>query len=154
MASMMKNDLQNHLPAGAPDTDEKAPAGKSWTLLYDRIRTLALRKSFSMLEEGEGQPEEFDRGARALRTLMSAAEVSLRMKREEAKETERHDQGASIPLVTDERIAAEWRRINAVVDRLERDDAGRGGSAFPGEGGNPSKPVSGAGGEVLGDQRP
>ncbi len=154
MASMMNNDLQNDLPAGAPDTDEMAPAEKSWTLLYDRIRTLALRKSVSMLEEDAAQGEDFDRSARVLRTLMSAAEVSLRMKREEAKETERHEEGASRPLVTDERSAAEWRRINAVVDRLEGAGEGRGDQRPLGEGGIDAPSLSGTGGEVLGDQRP
>jgi hypothetical protein len=151
---MMNTELQNDLPAETPNTDETAPAEKSWTLLYDRIRTLALRKSFTMLEEDETQGEEFDRGARALRTLMSAAEVSLRMKREEAKETGRHEQGASRPIVTDERIEAEWRRISGVVERLESADAGHGRRTSQGEGGNPVASASGAGGEVLGDQRP
>jgi hypothetical protein len=125
---MMNTELQNDLPAETPNTDETAPAEKSWTLLYDRIRTLALRKSLSMLEEDETQGEEFDRGARALRTLMSAAEVSLRMKREEAKDTARHEP-AREPEVTDDAIRALKRKLERQIERIEREDraaAGRG----------------------------
>ncbi|MEM9617540.1 MAG: hypothetical protein AAF936_06230 [Pseudomonadota bacterium] len=80
----MKN-ANSHIP---PAADQK-----SWEALYERIRTLALKRSAVMIDEPEDEADAFDRGARALRTLMSAAEVARRMKHQDLKEQELHDAG-------------------------------------------------------------
>ena len=100
--------------------------GESWNALHARIVKLAHRRSQSLLA-GDDEDETFDRGARALRTLMSAAEVANRMKREEDKE--RHEQTASGSGFSEDDIEAAYRKIYRTVERLERDgDADRSGA--------------------------
>lgn len=115
---MMKNSVGNH------DTEEAAAApGESWARLYDRIRLLALTRAAAMTGDAalEDEPERFDRGARALRTLMSAAEVARRMKEQDAKEHDLNVQ-TQLPAVSDERIRDIKRRLEAQIDRIEQED--------------------------------
>ncbi|MEO1243210.1 MAG: hypothetical protein AAFX54_14970 [Pseudomonadota bacterium] len=137
---MMKN-ANSHIP---PAADQK-----SWEALYERIRTLALKRSAVMIDEPEDEADAFDRGARALRTLMSAAEVARRMKHQDLKEQELHDAGETAPVVSDERIGEVYRSIADTVDRIEREDGAR-----PGDRSDAVAVPSGTGGEVVEDQRP
>ncbi len=84
---MMKN-----LPSPTPETYRADEEGEDWNALSARIQKLAHRRSRSLLADHDD--DAFDRGARSLRTLMSAAEVAGRMRREEAKERETHEQAA------------------------------------------------------------
>ena len=120
MPSMMKKQTHNSPSQNMPDTDHQNDPERSWARLYERIRLLALRKSLVMLDADESEAGEFDRSARALRTLMSAAEVALRMKRDEAKECETNDQAPAKPAVTDAHIAEIYREIEQSVERFER----------------------------------
>ncbi|WDI32161.1 hypothetical protein PUV54_03015 [Hyphococcus flavus] len=134
---MMKK-TENHT---APDDD--GDASQSWDALHDRIRTLALRKSEAMLG-AYAEEEEFDRSARSLRMLMSAAEVAGRMKREEEKEAKPHDQAPAKPAVTEERIAEVYREIERGVDRFEEREAKAADRRRDSEAG-----LSGAGGKTV-----
>ncbi len=102
-----------------------------------------------MIDEPEDEADAFDRGARALRTLMSAAEVARRMKHHDLKEQELHDAGETAPVVSDERIGEVYRSIADTVDRIEREDDKR-----PGDRSDAVAVPSGTGGEVVEDQRP
>ncbi|MHA7871154.1 MAG: hypothetical protein ACX939_02270 [Hyphococcus sp.] len=127
-----------------PATDKR-----SWESLYERIRLLALRRSEAMVDAPEGEPDAFDRGARALRTLMGAAEVARRMKREDAREQESHDAGETAPVVSDERIRKVYREIEAAVERIEREDEDGAGDR-----GSDAAAPSGTGGKALESERP
>ena len=116
MPSMMKDQLQKSFPAQAAHTDEKA----DWAVLYERIAAIALRKSASLIREEE-EEEIFDRGARALRTLMGAAEIAARMKRQDEKEQDRDDGKKQPPSFNDEELRKIYRDVAAKVDRIERE---------------------------------
>ena len=143
MAPVMKN-KPDHIP---PEKDPKADE-KSWDQLYERIRQLALRRSAVMIDEPQDEADAFDRGARALRTLMSAAEVARRMKNQDAKKDNLNDGQERPPTVSDEKIRDVYRSIEGAVERIEHEDAQRardqsGVVAVP----------SGTGGEAVEDQR-
>jgi len=124
-----------------------------WSELYQRIHKLALRRSQSMLEELFANDEEFDRGARALRTLMGAADISRRIKQSEEKEQSAHEEDPQRPAFTDEEIRNIYQSVSTTVDRLERE--GRGGAAKGAEA-SPDDGEAGerAGANGLGDERP
>ncbi|WP_425411092.1 hypothetical protein [Hyphococcus sp.] len=137
---MMTNELKNQTPLNAPSTDEK-----SWNRLFDNIRELALHRSETLLEE-KGDEKAFDRGARVLRTLMSSAEVAQRMLRNEEKEPDDNETGE--PVVSDERAAAIYRKIERqVTDIAEKESGGTVGR------GNPQTGFSGGGGDAVETQR-
>lgn len=116
MASMMKNGLHIVAAQPAPSTEE------NWSDLYARIRTLALSKAAAMAVHDFDDDEEFDRGARALRTLMSAADIARRLKDHDAQEKDMHARQAP-PAVSDERIRALKARIEEQIDRIEGEES-------------------------------
>ncbi len=117
MPSMMKNQLEKSFPAQASYTDEKA----DWAVLYERIAAIALRKSAMLIGE-EDEEETFDRGARALRTLMGAAEIAARLKRQDEKEQDLDDGKKQPPSFNDEDLRKIYRDVAAKVDRIEREE--------------------------------
>ena len=121
------------------------PKDDDWQSLYARIRQLAHQRSLALLET-EDEPEGFDRGARSLRTLMSAAEIARRMKFEEEKERNVHAT-AKDPAISDDAIRRIKRRIDRQIARIEREDRAD-------QGRSDARAVSDAGGEGLGSERP
>ncbi len=117
MLFMMKNCFDGPIAENPPHTDEN----QSWERLYERIRVIALRRTAVLMEE-EAVDEAFDRGARALRTLMSAAEIARRMKTQDEKETDLHDGASKTPAYSDEDIRNIYRDITARVERIEREE--------------------------------
>jgi hypothetical protein len=143
MAPVMRKHSEHTPPVQTPDTDKQ-----SWEQLYDRIRVLTLMRSAVMLDEPADEAEAFDRGARSLRTLMGAAEISRRMKQEDAKEQGLNDEKTRTPVTSDEGINEVYRAVEQSVERIEREareaHGDRGGAA----------PVSsGTGGQTVEDQR-
>ncbi len=117
MLFMMKNCFDGPIAENPPHTDEN----QSWERLYERIRVIALRRTAALMEE-DAVDEAFDRGARALRTLMSAAEIARRMKNQDEKETDLHDGASKTPAYSDEDIRNIYRDITARVERIEREE--------------------------------
>ncbi|NOX84287.1 MAG: hypothetical protein GXP06_15135 [Alphaproteobacteria bacterium] len=117
MLFMMKNCFDGPIAENPPHTDENG----SWERLYERIRVIALRRTAALMEE-DAVDEAFDRGARALRTLMSAAEIARRMKNQDEKETDLHDGASKTPAYSDEDIRNIYRDITARVERIEREE--------------------------------
>jgi hypothetical protein len=117
MLFMMKNCFDGPIAENPPHTDEN----QSWERLYQRIRVIALRRTAALMEE-DAVDEAFDRGARALRTLMSAAEIARRMKTQDEKETDLHDGAPKTPSYSDEDIRNIYRDITARVERIEREE--------------------------------
>lgn len=155
MALVMKTKIHTHSPEVASPTtlctDEEG-----WSILHARIRQLALQRSALLLAEAGEEAEVFDRGARALRTLMSAAQVAGRMRREEAKETELHEP-THPPAASDAEIENVYQSVKRAVRLVEeRDHSERGGARrSEGEdgGGSAASILSSTGGETLEDQR-
>lgn len=110
MRAMMTNQTQK----------QSKPADDDWQSLYARIRQLAYQRSVALLAT-EDEPDSFDRGARSLRTLMSAAEIARRMKFEEQKEQDAHDP-AQDTAISDDAIRRVKRRIDRQIARIERED--------------------------------
>ncbi|MFC2954053.1 hypothetical protein ACFOOP_19105 [Marinicaulis aureus] len=115
---MMKNQI-DITEAGASGAQDKTPDDDSWDALAGRIQKLVMRRSRSLLTEYDD--DIFDRGARALRTLMSAAQISERMKKDEAKELETHDSAAP-PQITDDAIRGLKRKLERQIERIEEED--------------------------------
>ena len=150
LRSMMKNpiDIADTNADGPRPTDEE---DRSWEALAARIQKLAHRRSRSLLADHD--EDAFDRGARALRTLMSAAEVANRMKREEEKERETDDRRASGQGLTEADIEAAYRKIFNTVERVECEDAGTGsGNAAQGDGAD-APSGSGGGAKAVAGER-
>ncbi len=147
MPPMMKNDPKNIPPEDNPDTDEKG-----WSRLYEHIRLLAIRKSGAMIMDEEDGNEQFDRGARALRTLMGAAEVARRMKRQDEKDMSLHAGENPKIAVTDEEIRRIYRSVVAKVEHIEREMAAEPDGVEGGEAGDRGAPGADPG-KVLGDRR-
>ncbi len=114
---MMKNCSNSPHAEKPPHTDKNM----SWEPLYERIRVIALRRTSALMKE-DAVDEAFDRGARSLRTLMSAAEIARRMKTQDEKETDLHDGAPKTPSYNDEDIRKIYRDIVARVDRIEREE--------------------------------
>ena len=112
MAPMMKNTLHIVPPKTA------TPAEESWSGLYARIRALALGKAAAMAGQDVRDEGEFDRGARALRMLMSAADIARRLKDQDTEEKDRNARHAT-PAVSDARIRALKTRLEDQIARLE-----------------------------------
>ena len=146
LRSMMKNQTSQ-----TPDSLRAEEQMSDWSALSQRIQQLAHRRSETLLADHDD--DAFDRGARALRTLMSAAEVAHRMKREEAKERDTDDRRASGQGFTEADIEAAYRRVSETVDRLEREDAGSGGGDAAHEDGSLEASGEGTGGDALGAER-
>lgn len=147
LRSMMKNQTSQ-----TPETVRAEEEDEDWNALSARIQKLAHRRSRSLLADHD--EDAFDRGARALRTLMSAAEVAARMKREEEKERETDDRRASGQGFTEADIEEAYRRVSETVDRLEREDAGAGsGNAAP-QDRSDADSGAGDGADALGGERP
>ena len=104
---MMKNQ-----PSPTPENFRADEEGDDWNALSARIQQLAHRRSRTLLADHDD--DAFDRGARSLRTLMSAAEVAIRMRREEAKERETDDGRASGQGLTEQDSEDAYRLIDAV----------------------------------------
>lgn len=115
MAPMMKNDLHIVPPQTAAHAEE------SWSGLYARIRALALGKAAAMAGRDIHDEGEFDRGARALRMLMSAADIARRLKDQDAEEKDANARHAP-PAVSDARIRALKTRLEDQIARLEQDE--------------------------------
>ncbi|WP_375203636.1 hypothetical protein [Hyphococcus sp.] len=115
--------MKKHQPETTPETNGADAESEDWCALSARIQKLAHRRSRSLLADHDD--DAFDRGARSLRTLMSAAEVASRMRREEEKERETDDQAAGRHDFTEKDIEAAYRRVSETVDRLQREDAAR-----------------------------
>ncbi|MAW80209.1 MAG: hypothetical protein CMI63_08215 [Parvularcula sp.] len=150
LRSMMKNpiDIADTNADGPRPTDEE---DRSWEALAARIQKLAFRRSRSLM--AEAFDEDFDRGARSLRLLMGAAEISNRMKREEEKEQQSHDRRASGQGLTEADIEATYRKIFNTVERVEREDAGTGsGNAAQGDGAD-APSGSGGGAKAVAGER-
>ena len=124
MAPMMKNGLHIVAPQTAPPTEE------SWSALYARIRALALGKAAAMAVQEVREEGEFDRGARALRMLMSAAEIARRLKDQDAEEKDANARHAP-PVVSDARIRALKTRLEDQINRLDQDECEREAGAAP-----------------------
>ncbi len=118
MVVMMNSDQQNISPVKTPNTEKE-----DWAPLYGRIRKLALRRSAVMIDDPEDAIDDFDRGARALRTLMSAAEVARRMKTLDAKEDALHDGQERPPIISDAKIREVYNAITETVERIAGEDA-------------------------------
>ncbi len=113
MAPMTTNGL--HLIASQP----APPAGESgWAGVYARLCALALARAAAMAAGDAEDDADFDRGARAIRALMSAAEIARRLKDQDAEDKDIHARNAT-PAVSDERIRTLKARLNAQIDRLE-----------------------------------
>ncbi len=115
----MNNTSENPLAAQTPHTDKQ----ESWDQLYDDIRVIALKRSSALLGEDDAD-ERFDRGARALRTLMGAAEIARRMKLQDEKERDLHDGEPKPPAYTDEEIRKLYRDVVARVERVAGQEDG------------------------------
>lgn len=100
------------------------PTEEDWSGLYARIRTLALSKAAAMAGQDIQDDGEFDRGARALRTLMSAADIARRLKDQDATEKDLNARQAP-PSVSDARIRDLKTRIEEQIHRIERDERAR-----------------------------
>ncbi|MEM9494853.1 MAG: hypothetical protein AAGA09_02525 [Pseudomonadota bacterium] len=150
------------------DADENAaPRDHGWSELFENVKTLAIRKSGAMVGDTRfgGEPEDYDARVRTLRTLMSAADIAQRLKRNEREEQEAHDPStAEAPILTDEAADEAYDCVMRAINRAEERapegaeesvaggspgaDAGRKDpSSVPGD-------VSGAGAENLGGERP
>ena len=143
MAPVMRNKPQHNSSAKTPDTDDQ-----SWEQLYSRIRVLTLKRSASMLSEPTDDADQFDRGARALRALMSAAQVARRMKQEDAKEKRLDEEKHTRPVISDEQARQAYRSAEQAVARAEKSM----GEA-PGDSRSSAALPSGAGGKAVEDQR-
>ncbi len=143
VVAMMNTEPEHNPPAHAPDTEDK----ESWGQLYDRIRQLALHRSAAMIDDPQDETDIFDRGARALRTLMGAAEVARRMKSLDAKENTLHDGKDRPPTISDAAIREVYRSITQTVDRVAREDA-----QGPGDQNSNVAVSPGTGGEDVVDQ--
>ncbi|WP_375205586.1 hypothetical protein [Hyphococcus sp.] len=146
LRSMMKNQTSQ-----TPETVRTEEEDEDWNALSARIQKLAHRRSRSLLADHD--EDAFDRGARALRTLMSAAEVANRMKREEEKERETDDRRASGQGFTEADIEEAYRRVSDTVDRLAQEDAG----SRSGDAAHQDRSVAGSGaagsGETVAGER-
>lgn len=138
---MTNTDPKPNSPAKESCTDEE-----SWDALYARIRFLALQRSEAMARDAFEEEDAFDRGARSLRALMGAAEISRRMKCEDDKEKDLNDLRPDKP-VSDERIEKVYRTIERSVAELQNGKAQTADHC-----GSDAQRLSGAGGEVVEDQ--
>lgn len=102
-------------------SDHRATDAQDWDALYARIRKLALEKSERMIRSDD-EDEAFDRSARSLRTLMSAAEAVRRMKAKDEKEAEPHEETGREPALTEDRIKEVYQSIEDAVARVEREE--------------------------------
>ena len=88
-----------------------------WSTLVDQIRLLAVTRAASLSHCSFDEDSEFDRGARSLRTLMSAAEIAMRMARLEQKDDALAEENAA-PDISEERLNALYvdiaRRTRAI----------------------------------------
>jgi hypothetical protein len=108
--------------AGAPEAETRPQADQSvWGALYDRIGLIALRRSAPLIGEEAPGEAALDRGARALRALMGAAEIARRIKTAEEKDRSAHEQTGKPPAFTDEDLDELYERVSARVDRIERE---------------------------------
>ncbi len=144
MAPVMRNKPQHNSPEVTPATDDQG-----WEQLYDRIRVLTLKRSASMLSEPTNDADQFDRGARALRALMSAAQVARRMKQEDTKEKRLDDENHAKPIISDAQGRQAYQSATRAVARAEKSM----GEASSDSRGSAPLP-SGAGGKAVEDQRP
>ncbi len=124
MLPMMENQNQTRSETAAAENHPQAD-DDAWQALYDRIRMLALRRSSALAADETLSEDAFDRGARALRTLMGAAEIARRIKQSDAKEKTAHEEDRKPPAFTDEEIEALYETVSAQVDRIERQGDGR-----------------------------
>jgi len=143
MAPVMRNKSNHNSPDVTPATDDQ-----SWEQLYGRIRVLTLKRSASMLSEPTDDADLFDRGARALRALMSAAQVARRMTQEDKKEKRLDDEKHAKPIISDVQARQAYRSAEQAVVRVEKSM----GEAPSDSRGSASVP-SGAGGKAMEDQR-
>jgi len=116
--SMMRTHLNINDRLGPTQGLDEAP---DWSALYARIRLLALSRTETMAAIAIDEVDSFDRGARALRTLMSAAEIARRMKAQDEKESDLHEAG-KVPVITDEKIRDIKTRLETQIARLEQED--------------------------------
>lgn len=126
----------------------KQTDGESWARLYERIRVIAHRKTAALIDGPEEDDGAFDRGARALRTLMSAAEIARRMKLQDEKDERPDDEDEKLPAFSDEDIRRLYRDVEARLDRIENEtdaDGQRDGAE-----GDAGAAARGSGGEMLG----
>lgn len=115
MAPVMTNAVL-HIDADNSPSPEEA----DWARLYARIREIALVRAAALAAQDAEAGDDFDRGARALRTLMSAADIARRMKDQDAKEKDLNAQNAP-PAVSDERIRDLKADIERKIERIERE---------------------------------
>ena len=107
----------------APFADDMLTAAspERWAELYDRIQKIALIQSAIVLCDQGVSEQKIDRGARALRMLMSAAEIARKLKLEEQKEIDADDGKASPALLADDELARHYQSILRRVERCEID---------------------------------
>lgn len=110
------------MTGNGPDTGQyrkmQPEEDEDWQALYGRIRVLAMAKASMMAGRGY-EEEEFERGARTLRTLMGAADIARKLKDHDADDKEVNEE-SEVPAVTDERIRRIKEGIGKQVDRIER----------------------------------
>ena len=93
----------------------------SWEDLYERLRLLAVRRSTEMILDEFSTDDQFDRGARCLRTLMGAAEIARRIKTFEDKERSEHDERPNAPQVDEAELAKLYRKVVERVEHFEQE---------------------------------
>ncbi|MFQ5563866.1 MAG: hypothetical protein ACE5FO_09905 [Parvularculaceae bacterium] len=103
--------------------DRKAVPDEDPTLneLYERVKTLALRKARAM-EGGDDDTPEFDRGARTLGTLLRTASLAKQLKHQDTEERRPDDGDDEILEITAEQIRAFKRSVEEKLDRIEAED--------------------------------
>ena len=116
MAPVMTN-AAFHIAAHDDPSSEEA----DWSRLYARIREIALARAAALAAQDAEADDAFDRGARALRTLMGAADIARRMKDQDAKEKELNARQAPL-AVSDNRIREIKAGVERQVERIARED--------------------------------
>ena len=135
-----------------PATGAAKFAAPDWDELYDCIRVLAMRRSALLLQSDPDSEHDFDRGARALRTLMGAAEIARRIKTQEEKDNTPDEETGKLPTFTDEDIRRVYRDVLAQVEAIEPEIAA-GENPQGGEARAPGKGAGGGGERDLGGAR-
>lgn len=102
-----------------------AQGENGWQALKETIKALAVRKTGAMLHASDADDEVFDRSARTLRTLMSAAEIARRMIAQEAKDQEFNDQAKEPPAITDDDIQKIYHDVQRKIEKIAN-EAGHG----------------------------
>ncbi|MEM8772646.1 MAG: hypothetical protein AAGD92_13450 [Pseudomonadota bacterium] len=105
-----------------------------WDALFADIKQLAAAKAARMLVEADNAEAAFDGDARVLRTLIGAAEIIARIRKQNGKEPLANGQTAPTRERTEEEIDAVYRSAVRAVMRNENRDCGGNSAAEHSEG--------------------